>query len=320
MVNLRGLDLNLITVFEAIYEAGSISRAADRLALSQSATSHALARLRDACQDDLFARFGAGVAPTPVAQRIYPEIRRSLDGLRRSLTEAKGFDPSTSTRRFTIAIPHPAGPIWALAIAAEAKSAAPGVVLEFNTRTMPADTTGRMRSGDLDLAVDWLPSDSDQFINRKLFVDEIVFIARRGHPRVTSDAAIEALQKERFISIHPRTLYGPQYVREMRQAYLDLDVAIFVNEALEIPYLVLQTDLIGFVPRSLVRDYVDDVPFQITASPIPVSPIPIFMVWHEARRADAGHEWLRTMTARIVAAAATGRPEAHMHAIDSETA
>src|SRR5262249_53060493 len=65
MFNLRGLDLNLLTVFEAIYEIGTVSGAADRLALSQSAASHALARLRDACKDDLFVRVHQGFSPTP---------------------------------------------------------------------------------------------------------------------------------------------------------------------------------------------------------------------------------------------------------------
>ena len=115
MTNLRSLDLNLLAIFEAIFETGSIVRAAARVALSQSAVSHALGRLRDACGDDLFVRVGQGITPTQVAQSIYPQIKSSLDGLRRSLAEARGFDPSTSERHFRIAIPHPMGPMWAMA-------------------------------------------------------------------------------------------------------------------------------------------------------------------------------------------------------------
>ncbi len=304
MIDLRGLDLNLVTVFEAVYEAGSISRAAGRLALSQSATRHALARLRDACRDELFVRSAAGIAPTPVAQIMYPEVRKALDGLRRSLGEAQGFDPGSSTRRFRVAIPHPAGPIWGLAIADKARAAAPGVAVDFNTRTMPIDPTGCMPSGELDLSVDWLPAEGDRFVNRKLFADELVFVARRGHPRVTPDIDAVALRNERFICIHPRTQFGPDYLQDIRRAYLDLDIAIFVNEALEIPYLVWQTDLIGFVPRSLIRDYGAEVPFQIAPAPIRTKPIPIFLVWHESRRTDSGHAWLRTLVAETVIASA----------------
>jgi DNA-binding transcriptional LysR family regulator len=178
------------------------------------------------------------------------------------------------------------------------------VAVEFDTRTMPVDPTGHMRSGDLDLSVDWLPADGGRFVNRKLFDDELVFVARRGHPRVAQETDAAALRKERFISIHPRTRLGPDYLQEIRRAYLNLDVAIFVNEALEIPYLVLQTDLIGFVPRSLIRAHEGEVPFRIAPAPIHVRPIPIFLVWHESRRTDAGHEWLRKLIAETVIAAA----------------
>jgi DNA-binding transcriptional LysR family regulator len=98
--NLRSVDLNLLTVFEAIYELGTVSAAAERLALSQSATSHALSRLREACGDDLFARVHQGLSPTPAARAIYPTIKQALDALRVSLAEASGFDPARSQRAF----------------------------------------------------------------------------------------------------------------------------------------------------------------------------------------------------------------------------
>jgi len=81
--NLRSLDLNLLTVFVAIYELGTVSGAADHLALSQSATSHALSRLREACRDDLFVRTRQGLSPTPVAKEMYPAIKQALDALKR---------------------------------------------------------------------------------------------------------------------------------------------------------------------------------------------------------------------------------------------
>src|SRR6188472_1780721 len=102
MFNLRSLDLNLLTIFEAIYEIGTVSGAADRLALSQSATSHALSRLRDACKDDLFIRTNQALSPTPAAKEMYPAIKPAMDALRTALGEASGFDPNTSQRRFRI--------------------------------------------------------------------------------------------------------------------------------------------------------------------------------------------------------------------------
>ena len=107
MFNLRSLDLNLLTVFEAIYELGTVSNAADRLALSQPATSHALARLRKACRDELFVRGHKALSPTPTANAMYPVIKQALEALRTSLAEATGFDPATSRRHFRHLHPHP---------------------------------------------------------------------------------------------------------------------------------------------------------------------------------------------------------------------
>jgi LysR family transcriptional regulator, transcriptional activator for leuABCD operon len=158
--NLRSLDLNLLTVFEAIYELGTVSSAADRLALSQSAASHGLARLRDACKDDLFVRTRQGLSPTPAAQEMYPAIKQALDVLRATLAEASGFDPGTSKRRFRISLPHPMGPFYSLALRA-AVAAAPSVVVTFDTVSRPLDLEENLRDGVVDVAIDWLPVQSD---------------------------------------------------------------------------------------------------------------------------------------------------------------
>src|SRR5215471_18498646 len=124
MFDLRRIDLNLLTVFEAVHEVGTVSGAAERLALSQSAASHALARLRAACTDDLFVRAGQGLSPTPVANELYPVIKQALEALRASLAEASGFDPARSQRRFRVAIPHPLGPFYALDLNSRSRNCA----------------------------------------------------------------------------------------------------------------------------------------------------------------------------------------------------
>jgi DNA-binding transcriptional LysR family regulator len=295
-----------MTVFEAVYETGSITRAAERLALSQSATSHALSRLRDTCRDDLFVRVGQGIVATPVAQRIYPDIRKSLDGLRRSISEARGFDPATSTRHFQIAIPHPMGPLWALALRDAVRAVAPDIVLNFDTRTLPLEAADRMRNSELDFCIDWFEAEGDRFVNRKLFDDGLIFIARGGHPRAAPEMKRPALRAERFVRIHRRSLVAPESVRAARQALadLDLDWALSVSEFLEVPYLVMQTDLMGFVPASMMRPQYDTAGLKVIAAPLAALRIPIYLVWHETRRSDDGHRWLRDIASKVVVAAA----------------
>src|ERR1700712_4746020 len=102
-MKLRSLDLNLLLVFEAILREGSVARAAERLHLSQPATSHALARLRLRLQDQLFIRTPTGMTPTPRAERLAFPVRHALDELQFAL-EPEVFSPATAERRFSLAL------------------------------------------------------------------------------------------------------------------------------------------------------------------------------------------------------------------------
>ena len=214
MFNLRSLDLNLLTVFEAIYELGTVSSAADRLALSQPATSHALSRLRLACRDELFVRGPKALSPTPAAKAMYP--KQALEALRTSLAEVTGFDPAGSRRQFRLCIPHPMGPLYTLDLRKALAAVAPGVVVTFETVSRPVNLEETLRDGIADLAIDWLPIELDPFVNRKLFDERIVLVARKNHPRVGARVTIEGLRKEEFIGLHRR-----RQIEHMPQALRD---------------------------------------------------------------------------------------------------
>jgi DNA-binding transcriptional LysR family regulator len=298
MFNLRSLDLNLLTVFEAIYELGAVSGAADRLALSQSATSHALARLRETCKDDLFARARQGLSPTPVAQEMYPAIKQALDALRATLAEASGFDPGTSQRRFRISIPHPMGPFYLLALRAAVAADAPNIVLTFDTVTLPLDLEERLRDGVVDIAVDWLPIELDPFVNRKLFDDRLVLLARCGHPSIDGGVTIEDLMKAEFVSHHHRRDidHAPMAVKELLE--LGIRETVHVSELLEVPTLVASTDLVGIFTASMGPLMEQRLGLRVLPLPLQSPSLPIYMIWHEARRHDPGHSWLREVVAK----------------------
>lgn len=297
MFNLRSLDLNLLTVFEAIYELGTVSDAADRLALSQSATSHALSRLREACGDDLFIRVRQGLSPTPVAQTMYPPVKQALEALRASLAEASGFDSALSQRHFRISVPHPLGPFYALDIKAAVAAVAPGIGLTFDTVSAPIDLEVRLRDGKVDVAIDWLPVELDPFVNRKLFEDHLILIAREGHPSIKLGATIDDLRKEEFVLPHSRRdlEHLPKALGDFRR--LELPEAVRISELLEIPTLVATTDLVGMFPLSMKQLLEERMGLQVIPFPLELAPVPIYIIWHESRRRDAAHTWLRELVA-----------------------
>jgi DNA-binding transcriptional LysR family regulator len=297
MFNLRSLDLNLLTVFEAIYELGTVSEAASRLALSKSATSHALSRLREACGNELFIRAGQGLSPTPVATAMYPAVKKGLEALRASLAEAAGFDPSRSERRFRLSIPHPFGPFYAIDQLAAVADVAPSIELIFDTTSRPRDLEVELRDGLVDIAIDWLPAEMDPFVNVKLFDDRLVIVARSGHPSIKAGATIEDLRQQKFVSLHPRRQGSgvPQAIREFLE--LGLRVTLHVSELLEIPTVVASTDLLGIFASSLGVLLEKRLGVQTLAIPLELPAVPIYAVWHEARRNDAAHRWLRELVA-----------------------
>ena len=293
MFNLRSLDLNLLTVFEAIYELRAVSSAADRLALSQSATSHALSRLREVCKDRLFVRTRQGLSPTPVAQEMYPTIKQALDALRASLAEASGFDPARSQRQFRISIPHPMGPFYALALRAVAAAVAPCIVLTFDTVSRPVGLEDNLRDGIADIAIDWLPVALDPFVNTKLFDDQMMLLARSDHPSVNLGITIEELRNAEFVTLHRRREIeqAPRTIRELSK--LIIHEAVHVSELLEIPTVVAMTDLLGVFPSSMGPLLEKRLGLRVLPIPLELPPMPIYMIWHETRRHDTAHRWLR---------------------------
>ena len=306
MFNLRSLDLNLLTVFEAIYELGAVSDAAEHLALSQSATSHALSRLREVCKDDLFARTHQGLSPTPVAKDMYPAIKQALDALRASLAEASGFDPARSQRQFRIIIPHPMGPFYALALRAAAVAVAPSIMLTFDTVSRPVGLEDNLRDGITDIAIDWLPVALDPFVNGKLFDDQVVHLARNDHPSAHLGITIEDLQKAEFVTLHRRREIGhaPQALEDVSK--LITHDAARVSELLEIPTVVASTDLLGIFLSSMGPLMKKRLGLQVFPIPLKLPPMPIYMIWHETRRNDTAHRWLREVVVQELGRFAQG--------------
>ena len=302
MLNLRGVDLNLLPVFEAAYEEGSLSRAAERLAMTQPAVSHALARLRVAFRDELFIRHARGVRPTPVADAIHARLGTALALVREAVSEGRGFDAKTAERRFTIAIPHPLGPMVAVRLMERLDALAPKFSLSFSTRSRPVELEHGLLTGRFDLSVDWLAMRGDGLVHELLLEDSFVAVARRGHPALRATRTRAALAKHyRFVGLRPRTDPEDHPVEAVRDwARLRPTVALEVSEFLEVLAVARQSDLIGLVPRSLATAARPIFDVQIVPTSGPIAAFDVRMTWREARIPDKAHEFLRGQVRAVV--------------------
>jgi len=293
MFNIRSVDLNLLPVFEAVYEEQSLSRAAVRLAMTQSAVSHAVTRLRAMFSDELFVRRSRGVAPTPTAEAIYAKLHDALGSMREAVAERRGFVARTSERKFFLAVTHPLGPMIVLRLLERLAIAAPNISISASTRSRPIDLDRALRDGRIDAAIDWIEPQGDQFKSTVLFEDVMVAVAREGHPALRRPASMKTLREGSFVALRPR-VEGEHPVAGLREwQRLNLHVALEVSEILEVFMVTSQSDLFGLIPRSMERI----ARSALGLRPLGIGPksasVPIKLIWHAHRDGDPGQVFLR---------------------------
>src|SRR3989442_1397212 len=189
-MNWRAFDLNLLVVFEAVMQDGSVTRAGKRLGMSQPALSHALNRLRYLVKDQLFIRTPKGMVPTPRAEQLALPLRHALAEMQRAL-EPETFVAAQANRRFSIAVNNYAAIVMAAPLVAAVAAAAPLVQLDLRP-SGTLDVFDRLDSGDLDVAIGTFDAVGERFGSAALLEDRFVAVMRRGHPAGRSKLSAEA--------------------------------------------------------------------------------------------------------------------------------
>lgn len=201
-VHFQTLDLNLLRVFEALAEERSVTRAGERLGLTQSAVSHALNRLRYALEDELFLRAPDGMTPTPRASEILPELRRGLMQLQHALAPTE-FIPAEADRVFTLSASAYIGEVLLPQVTARVRVLAPQV--QLNIRGADASLAEGLEAGRIDLALGAFGRTSDVFARESLFEERLVWALRADHPAVKGPISAKSLEKLPLVLLAPAT-------------------------------------------------------------------------------------------------------------------
>src|SRR5580658_8178476 len=188
-MQIRNFDLNLLTVFDAIFEEQSIAAASERLSLSQSAVSHALRRLRTALSDELFVREADGMRPTPKARQFAIPVKSALERLAGALG-GDPFDPARAIRSFSIGASDYATTRIIPGLVKSIADSAPSV----DIYVVPANRVDMIRQldeGNIDMAVGWFATVPERFGRTRLLEEESVFVVRCGHPLTAGAPTME---------------------------------------------------------------------------------------------------------------------------------
>uniref|UniRef100_UPI003561BBFA LysR family transcriptional regulator n=1 Tax=Litorivivens sp. TaxID=2020868 RepID=UPI003561BBFA len=179
-MHINRVDLNLLVVFDAIYSEGGITRAAEKLHLTQPAVSHSLGRLRDLFDDPLFERDGRLMMPTPKARSHIGTVRRSLRELQIMFNDIERFDATSSDRAFTIGMRDLLEVNLLPALATRIAKTAPELTVA-SVRLNRPDLESELATGSLDVAIDVLQPVSDDISYQRFAQDRMVVLARPHH-------------------------------------------------------------------------------------------------------------------------------------------
>ncbi|MEF1284074.1 transcriptional regulator LeuO [Vibrio sp. M250220] len=286
---LRGVDLNLLTVFDAVMQEQNITRAAHNLGMSQPAVSNAVARLKVMFNDELFMRQGRGIQPTQRARQLFGPVRQALQLIRNELPSSV-FSPETSTRLFKLAICSPCDMRFAPKIMSTIHELAPNVQLHLDAE-FDRQLAERMRYQEIDFVIDYARFDEQGFSSTEIFQDELVVVASKAHPRIQGSVSPAQLFGERHAKLSK--VHGQRSFSE--QAYRDLDVqAYYEGTSLSnVLYVVGQSELVTIAPRWMVENAANKEQLQVIELPYENGQISGFLSWHESSEKDKGHIWLR---------------------------
>ncbi|WP_067538258.1 LysR family transcriptional regulator [Nocardia crassostreae] len=303
---MRELDLNLLRVFDALLQEGSVTAAAERLHLSIPATSRALGRLRRAMDDPILVRAGRGMAPTPFALRTAPRVRSLLDEAAALISADREILMAELKRTFTIRINDGVAATLATAAVEAVAAVAPQVTLRFVAEG--SESAEALRDGSVDLDIGAGDVAAPDIRSATLYREQVVAIVRAdsalGRGRRPT---LRQLCTQPHVSASRRGRARGPLDDALEAAGLQRRIAAVVPTSAVAILLVAAGDYVGLVPRRLAEQYGPVLGIRWFPVPVDLPEVEIRLLWHARLDADPAQRWLRET---IRAAFGTGNPAA----------
>lgn len=291
------LDLNLFRVFAVIYRERNLTRAAERLCISQSAVSHALARMREQLQDPLFVREAQGVVPSALATQMWPDIEEGLGFLQRAVDRGERFDPARDIERVTLAMADEIEPLLLPILVSALHKAAPRLQVasvRVSRPTLRAD----LAAGRLDCAIDVAQAAEESLQHAPLTRDEFVVVSRQAEP----------IDRMRYLSAGHVTVSARRTGRsledwELTRQGIERRVTLRCQHYQSACRLVADSDLLLTLPGNLALAANALIGNHIHSLPVAIPPVELHLFWHKEREKNPANGWLRNTLLEAMGAA-----------------
>lgn len=289
MNDLRRIDLNLLVILDALLSEQHVTRAAERLHLSQPAVSHALARLRDLLGDPLLVRAGSTLVPTARALELVAPLAEALAQVQ-SLLAPNTFDPATARRTFRVAMSDYGAAIILPGLIRTLRREAPGIDLQISHASREGMLEGVL-NGDIDVAAGVFPEMPNELRSSVLFEERYVCLLDRR--RLPADGVLDlpTYLSRPHVLLEMRGSGTPEIERALTALRERRRVAISLPHWSVAPQLISGTDLILTVSSRSVRE-IDQQELIVLPPPFEIAPFTFVLAWHKRRGGDQALNWL----------------------------
>ena len=289
--NLRGIDLNLLVVLDALLAERHVSRTAIRLNMSQPAVSHALARLRLLFDDPLLIRRGGQLVPTSRALEIAPVLNEALRRMRQVLGPSE-FNPAKEKRTFRLAMSDYGSAVILPGLLQLLRSEAPGIDLVITQSSRQA-MLGLVLDGECDLALGVFPNLPEQLEAGQLATERFACLADRERMAGRDLLDLEAYLSRPHVLVAMTDGANTEIDTALRAIGHQRRIAVTLPHWGNAPRLIRGTDLVLTVARNALMPFQDDPCLIVFDPPFEIPPFPFVQAWHERRGGDPAHLWLR---------------------------
>jgi DNA-binding transcriptional LysR family regulator len=290
----RQIDLNLLELFDITYRTCNLTATGVRLGLSQPAVSYGLAKLRKIYGDALFVRMRRGVQPTPVAVELAAPIAAAMQIVRGTIKKVE-FVPGESRRTFRLAMSDIGERYFLPRLARRLGVEAPHVLIETLSPPL-AELTDGLASGEIDLAIGFIPGMGKQVREQVLFNERFVYLMRGGHPAAQEPLTAARIRTLRHVVASPpgtQHLYAVEKVLTSPQ--VRSEIALHVRSFLSIGPIVADTDLVALVPGNLAALVANNLGLCVCTPKLRFPAFEVSMCWHQRFHQDPALIWLRAM-------------------------
>lgn len=289
-LNLRSVDLNLLPVFDAIMEAGQLSRAAETLGMSQPAISAALQRLRHTLGDPLFVRTHQGMVPTPRARELHSSLSQQLTAMRDTLDPDNRFVPATSQRRFRVLSNDYFEMVVLPPLLTRLRKEAPHVVVEV--ALAGDDMPQQLYTAGADLAVDAFATENDRLRRQVLLEEKLAVVARQHHPLLLGNCSKQQFLDAEHVVLPDRNRRLP-LDQILNEPGWQRRTGARVTQFASMLATCSRSDMIATVPERMALQYGHALGLQVLPFPANIPPLPVYLLWAPVMDKDPAHVWFR---------------------------